>query len=121
MKLATLDLQHPTDPKNYVDRMGGRLAGAPLYWRDDQTGQMQSIILSYLEQRSTPEQLKLVIAYIQYHIHAPCWLESNLMGQPSPEMTEAIINLRKRSLTLRTLADVNQYISAALTWAIDPL
>lgn len=119
--IAGLDLTNPTNPANYVDRYGGALRGTPLNWQDDVSGQMQEIVMSYLEQRATPEQLHRLIAYLQYHIHAPCWLESNPFGEVGEEMATEIRALRRRSLTLKTMADVNAYIHAALEIAIDPL
>lgn len=115
----TLNLEFPTHPSNYVPR--GPVQGTPLNWRDDVTGRMESAVMAYLKQTPDEEQLKLVIAYIKHHIHAPCWLEKSPFGEVDEEMAEEIRALRKRSLQLKTLEDVNEYISAALHSALDPL
>lgn len=121
IRIAGLDLANPTHPKNYVNRYGGTMPGTPLYWRHDVSGQMQEIVMSYLERRSTPEQLSTVIAYLQYYIHAPCWLEINPFAEDDEEMATDIRNLREQSKTLQTINDVDKWIHNALGAALDPL
>src|SRR5688572_2988062 len=107
-----LDLKDPTNSKNYVDR--GLVKGSPLVWQDDATGTVPAAVMSFLEHSASEEQLSLVIAYIQYHIHAPCWLEnfpwSNGVDE---EMTTEIKALRELSLKLKIQQDVHAYISRA--------
>lgn len=114
-----LNLKTPTAPENYVDREFA--SGTPLNWQDDITNQMRDAVMSYLNQKPTPEQLRIVISYIQYHIHAPCWLERSPFDGAENEMANDIRSLREQSLKLETLDDVNQYINAALNIALDPL
>lgn len=118
-RVPTLDLHNPTDPKNYVDRPFAK--GTPLNWQDDISGIVSGAVMAYLKQDVTPEQLAIVIAYMQYHIHAPCWLEQSPFKEVDEEMAAEIRQLRGRSLKLETLEDVNRYIEAALDAALDPL
>jgi hypothetical protein len=107
------------DPRNYVDRPFAK--GTPLNWRDDVTGTLPAVMMTFLEKRKeTPsEQLQMVIAFLQYHIHAPCWLGEPL--NPDEETKEEILALRELSLTLKTFEDVHQYIHRAMDIGIDPL
>lgn len=118
LPLPTLDLKHPTDPANYVDRPFAK--GTPLSWRDDVTGTVPAAVMAYLNQEASDEQIKMVIAYLQYHIHAPCWLETPPWGETDEEMAEEIRALRALSLKMSNVADVNQYIHSALDSALDP-
>lgn len=118
-QIPTLNLENPTDPANYVDRPFAK--GTPLYWGDDVTGRLRAAIMGYLNQAPTEEELKKVIAYIQYHIHAPCWLETSPFGDHDDEIDQEIKALRALSLTLKTVQDVNEYIERALYIAMDPL
>lgn len=117
--IETWDPKNPTNPRSYINR--GVVRGTPLHWEHDVTGKMQQAVMAYLERKATPQSLALVIAYIQHHIHAPCWLESSPYGQVDEEMATAIRALRERSLMLTTAAEVSQYIHAALEIGLDPL
>lgn len=110
MKVSPL---HPTTrmPKNYDPPFG-----TPLYWRNEQSGELSAAILAYLNHRieptsqpPTPAQLSLVIDYLRYVIYAPCW-----RGQ-------GIAVLRERVHTLQTSEDIHGWIGAALPEGIDPL
>jgi hypothetical protein len=117
-QLPVLNLENPTDPALYVKR--GTVEGMPLYWRDDVTGRLPAAVMAYLNHKPTPEQLGLVIKYIQHHIHAPCFLEKSPF-EVIDELAEEIRALRALSLELKTIQDVNQYIHRALAWALDPI
>ncbi len=119
IEIAVFNPENPTDPKGYVSR--GPVSGLPLSWQDDMSGQTQAAVMAYLEQEVTPQQLKLVIAYIQHHIHAPCFLESSPFGNVDSWMIGYITGLRQKSLALETIEDVNEYIDAALEVGLDPL
>lgn len=119
-QLVTLfNVGNPTDPKNY--HSNGRVSGLPLNWQDDVTGTMRAAVMAYLDQKPTDEQLKLVIAYIQHHIHAPCFLERSPWGEVDEETARAIKALRAKSMEMKTLKDVNHYINRALGVGLDPL
>jgi hypothetical protein len=93
-----------------------------MYWQDDVTGKMQEVVKAHLDQNPTPDQLKIMIAYLQHFIHAPCWLEqSPSFGKIDPEIADKIRTLREQSLGLKSLDDVNQFINSAMEIAIDPL
>lgn len=115
----TLNLDFPTHPSNYVQV--GMVQGMPLNWQNCATFGMQQAVMAYLNQRPSGEELQLVIAYIKHHIHAPCWLEQSPFGEVDEEMAASIRALRERSLQLKTVEDVNEYINAALAVALDPL
>lgn len=116
-EIKILDLQNPTNPKNYVDRPYAK--GTPLYWGDDQTGRLRVAVMAYHLQRADGADLQLVIAYTQYHIHAPCWLET---FEDADALHAAEVNaLRKMSLELKTIEDLNEYIDRAMGLALDPL
>ncbi len=117
--LPRLVLEHPIDPKNYVDRQFAK--GTPLTWRDDITGQLQAAFMAYLNHTPAPEQLQLVIAYLQYHIHAPCWLETWPLDGLDDEIRAEIMALRELSLMLKTIDDVHQYLRRAMEIGLDPL
>ncbi|MCL4296305.1 MAG: hypothetical protein KJ077_11275 [Anaerolineae bacterium] len=119
IKIPTLNLEKPTDPANYIDREFAR--GTPLNWQDDVTGRLRAAVMDYLNQKPTDEQLKLVIAFVQHHIHAPCWLEASPFGEVDEEMAAEIKALRELSLTLVSLKDVNQFINRAIGIGLDPL
>lgn len=120
--VATFSPENPTDPSGYITR--GTITGTPLNWRDDVTGGMESAVMAYLNQGQeevSPEHLQLVIAYIQHHIHAPCFLEESPFGEVDPWMSGYIIGLRQKALNLKTVEDVNEYIDAAMEVGLDPL
>lgn len=86
----------------------------PLFWMDEQSGRLREAIQSfYAESLGTgtceAQELRLVIAYIQYVIDAPCWQGP---GMPA---------LRDQAKTLRSVADINALIKACLDEGIDPL
>jgi len=117
--MFVLDLENPTDPANYIDREFS--AGTPFNWQDEASGQLMQAVMAYLRQEPTPEQLQLVIKYLQYYIHAPVWLDGAVIGPIDPEIVAEIVALRELSLKMTNLAEVNQYIYRALRVAIDPL
>lgn len=118
IQVAIFDPKNPTAPHSYVHR--GFVQGMPLYWGDDVSGVMLAAVRAYHDQQPTPEQLRMVIAYIQHHIHAPCWLESSPFNV-NEEAEATIRALRERSLTLASVVDVNEYIHEAIGIGLDPL
>ncbi len=116
-QLPRLDLEHPTDPKNYVDRQSAK--GCPFNWQDDSTGQLRKAFIAFCGRYQTPRQLQMVIAYLQHHIHAPCWLEQRHLVVWRTR--SKILNLRKLSLTLKTADEVRQYLRQAAEIGLDPL
>ncbi len=120
--LPRLDLEHPTAAGNYVDRPWAK--GTPLTWQDDITGRLCMAMLAFLSGNPAPDDLHLMIAFIQYHIHAPCWLETLPMEEGEDldeELKNKIRALRALSLTLKTVADIRQYLDRALNIGLDPL
>lgn len=119
MELKQWDFKDPTNPAFYVQR--GYVPGMPLYWEDDITGTLPAAVRAYFEGTMTDDQVALVIAYIQHHIHAPCWIDTSLFGDLDEEIATQIRTLQQQSLTLKTATDINLYIQAALALALDPL
>lgn len=113
-----INLQKLTDPNNYVDRSFAK--GTPVNWRDDVTGMLPAAVWAFLDNLASADQLQLVIRYTQYHIHAPCWLES-CPWDVDEETAEEIRALRALSLTLTTRQDVQSYIHRSMDLGIDPL
>lgn len=121
-KIPTVDLADPTNLKNYQNTFFSK--GVPVYWQEDVTGTMQRAVTAYLSQALTADQLKLVIAYCQHYIHAPCWLEEspfNADGADISEIAQEITELRKQSLEMETLEDVNLFVRSSLEAGLDPL
>ena len=116
--MKTLDLENPTDRGNYVDR--GIIKGSPLVWRDDMSGKLREIVLAYLERRASQNQIEILIKYMIYYFHAPCWIETT-PADFDPEYTEEIRKLRSKSLETKTIKDLDELIEIALDLGIDPL
>lgn len=119
VQLSTFNPEKPTNPASYVAL--GQVTGLPLGWQDDVTGGMQDAVMAYLNQRPTREELRLVIAYIQHHIHAPCFLEEWPFPDDDEERIAQVRALREKAMELTTLEDVNEYINQALEIGLDPL
>lgn len=116
--LPIIDLKKPTDPRNYVDREFAK--GTPVNWRDDVIGELPAAVWAFLENKADAGQLQTVIYYVQYHIHAPCWLES-CPWDVDEESAAEIRALRMLSMQMKTVQDLRAYIHRALNMAIDPL
>lgn len=117
--VPTFNLNDPTNPANYHDV--GFLEGMPLNWEDEVSGRLRAIVLAYLEQKIEPSALHILIAYVQHHIHAPCWLEKSPFSEGVDEETATEIQaLRAVSLNLKTVEDVNNYVDRAMEIALDP-
>lgn len=119
-EITVFDWQNPTAASNYQDLDGGNLRGAPLYWQTDVSGKMQKIIFSYLERRCNPGQLRILIAYLQHYIHAPMWLDHDL-GPISESIERQIAAIRRQSMAMATIADVDSCINAMVKLGLDPL
>lgn len=118
--IHTFDPLNPTDPNNYHD-MNERIKGVPVQWREDVSGKMPAAVHAYYNSSATEEQLQLVIAYIQHHIHAPCYLETPPWNRAGSMFESEIKELRALSLTLKTAEDISKYIVLAMDIALDPL
>jgi len=98
-----LNFKTPTKPSYYMN-------GVPHSWQNETTGRLRAAIMAYLSKTPTDYQLKLVIAYAQHYLHAPCW-----------DDVVAIKGLRAQSMNLETIDQVNHLINLALKVDIDPL
>lgn len=107
----------------YVDH-NNKLKGMPLYWRDDQTGQMTGAVMAYYnaclgtKPGPTPEQLELVCDFCRYFINAPVWLSNPELDD---ETRAEIEELKVRALSLASVESVRRWISECMEVGLDPL
>jgi len=118
LSIRVFDLSDPTNPQNYVNR--GVVKGIPLCWKDDLTGITTQAIKAYLSGDHDPDDIKIVIAYCQHFIHAPCWLEARPFQAP-PGAEQHIQRLRAESMQLKTARELDRWIESAISAGIDPL
>ena len=85
--------------------------GLPLNWKDEVTGELPSAVLAFYHQNPTSAQLTLVIEFLAYFIHAPCWQDE----------TGALEMLRAQIKDVQTLAQVTAWIADCLEIGLDPL
>lgn len=114
----SLDLSDPTNIANYIDLGFGPI---PLKWGDEVGGILPAAMRAFLNHEPTDGQLDLVISYVQYHIHAPCWLEETPFDTMNKEHAAEIRTLRKRSLKLKTMDETFEYCIDAMKIGLDPL
>jgi hypothetical protein len=118
-QVHTLDLSNPTAPTNYVAQT--ILQGSPVHWRDDVFGKLAHAILAYLNRTPTAEQLRMVIAYLQHHIHAPCWLEQSPYENAEEALGDQLRALRSASLAMVAIEDVDRFLLGCIQIGLDPL
>lgn len=122
MTLQVIDLLNsPTDPKSYrtIPQISG---GVPQNWEDDVTGRLPAAIHAYYDAAPSDEDIKLVIAYCQHHIHAPCWMVNhNELPESDEEFKNDYLELCRLSLQLKTKDDIYEYILKSMEWGLDPL
>ena len=91
----------------------------PLRWQDDQTGQLQSAVRAYLDERTdtaspaSEADRRLLVDYLDHYINAPCW-NDHLFD-------EEIESLRDRVLEIETTAEIADWIHGCLAIGLDPL
>lgn len=96
--------------------------GTPIYWMDQPDAQLKAAMHQYIEYAEhpasasatpssalppTPEQLEIVIAYLQYFINAPCWVGAD--------------DLRERARQMKSLPDVMAWVDYCMNDGLDPL
>ena len=99
--------------------------GLPLNWREEPTRLLPAAVKAFIFHQAAPQKepaptadhLKLVIAYLNHYIQAPCW--DRPFGEPTPFVEELKV-LRGQALVLKTEADVAGWIDMALEIALDP-
>ena len=117
IKSMIFNADNPTDPSSYVVQFQG-IGATPLNWQNEQTGVLRGAIMAYLNQAQTVQQLRLVIAYVQHYIHAPCWAD---IVVDEPDRQQALEQLQKSSMALLTVSDVNQWLGESVKFGVDPL
>lgn len=109
------------EPDHYIFIDHGNIRGVPLYWKNDLVGNLSLAVRAFFDQTADPDQIQVIIKYLQYHISAPCWLETRPRWLMSIETIQNIEQLRDLSQQLKTRADIDQYLQEALKFGIDPL
>ncbi len=100
-------------PSAYVHPLG-----TPLYWRDEQSGELGLAIDAYLLNRHagatiTDGQITLLRDYLEYWVNAPCWRSEGI----EKEMKD----LRKSVRELDSATEIDEWIHKALEIGMDPL
>ena len=108
-------------PKFYNPMCGG----LPLYWGDEQTGELPAAVRHYIglaagldETPLTAAEVELLADFCVYFIHAPCW-EFDCDGAPSPYLS-LVQALREKAKTLTSYEAMREWNSEAAEIAIDP-
>lgn len=89
--------------------------GTPLFWMNEQSGKLARAVRRFLDSRlgdaEKPDEddLKLLVNYLSYYIHAPCW------------RGEGLPTLRERVNKLSTENEISEWIRDALQAGFDPL
>jgi len=94
--------------------------GLPLYWRDEESGQLAKAVNAYLDNRLhgttvTDEQIELVRDYLVHYIDAPCW------DSDDPEMQADLQTLRLSARELDSATEISEWIFKGLDLGLDPL
>ncbi len=117
--ISVFDPAKPTDSKNYRDTEF--VKGVPFNWHNEVGGSLSKAIMSFLYGDADRESLKIVVAYIQHHIHAPMWLTPEPGEEEVTEIINEIHALRALSLQLKTQNDIRNYINRSMKIGLDPL
>lgn len=100
--------------------------GGPLNWGDEQSGVLVKAVMAYLNHKETPmfrPHMKILVEYLRYYIHAPCWDEN---PHHDSETRAQLADMRKRILAIQNgpLGDereIERWIMDCLEMGIDPL
>lgn len=86
--------------------------GSPLYWRDEESGDLARAMKAFVAHSETMEStdLALVIAYFRYYILAPCWQGGGEIGI-----------LREEAHLMQTAEQVHAWIGHCMASGIDPI
>jgi len=114
----TIDLSNPTKKENYLNRTP--IIGLPVSITAETSGTLIGIALKYYANTANENELDILIRYLQYFIHAPCWLETVPFDIPADRLSE-IQALRALSLTLKTAQDIQAFTQRLLNYGLDPL
>ena len=104
-------------PRTYVQSMGPDVPPGPLYWRDEQSGELAEAINAYIDHTLRPSQwpaptaaqLALIVDYCNYWIEAPCW------------RGKGIELLRDSAKVICTVEELRGWLSIAELYGVDPL
>jgi hypothetical protein len=93
--------------------------GIPGYWMNEQS-ELPAAVRAYFAHRVedkpiTPEQIKLIVGYLDYFIHAPCW-EQTCVGGCECDLAE----LRKRVKILASVESIRRWYDEAMEMGLDP-
>ncbi|MBW4598714.1 MAG: hypothetical protein KME29_03770 [Calothrix sp. FI2-JRJ7] len=93
--------------------------GVPLYWRDEQSGQLENAIFAYLEfvtkHATVPPnetQIFLIRYYFEHYIMAPCWQDDG---------NGTLTRLREDTKNINSVEAISAWLKLASEIALDPL
>lgn len=92
----------PSIPRIYQEPVG-----VPLYWMNEQSGNLRQAVMAYLEGREDNDQRAWVIEYIRYVLDAPCW--------------RGVERLRAEAAAANSRKDLETLFDHCLEVGIDPL
>jgi hypothetical protein len=89
--------------------------GIPLYWMDEQSGELKNAINAYLDHQIkgaavTDGQIELIRDFLEYYVNAPCW-----QGE------EELAYLRLAVREVRSAKAIAEWIDKAKALGMDPL
>ena len=115
-----LDLDHPRAAANYrTGKVGDiEVEGLPVHWKH--SDELLAVVGRFKLHLLEPGDLQKVIAFIQHHIHAPCYFEKYPYGELPAPLARTVKVLRQRSLDLQTLSDVDNWVLMAAGYGLDP-
>ncbi len=117
-KIEAIDQAPFRIPAVYLPPLGG-----PLRWQDEQSGVLPGAVMAYFNHRQVPSQTKIVVEYLRYYIHAPCW-DNNPYHDAVSRAELAVMRSRIVTIQAGSLADereIEQWIADCLEIGIDPL
>jgi hypothetical protein len=92
---------------------------APKYWRSETGDELKAAVIAYIRRQAlTLRQIQLISAYLMQWICSPVWDANPTMGAAD---RAALRELRNSARLLRSRADIDAWIGAALNEGIDPL
>lgn len=99
--------------------------GLPYHYSQDPSRILCKAVGAYLGERTggppaPPDQLDLVVRFLQYFIEAPCWI-NNAIKHDYPEAIDDINSLRERAKDLASAESIARWLEEAADCGIDPL
>lgn len=98
----------------------------PIHWRDEQSGLVPAAVKAFINHQADPdqdpaptaEQLSILVDYLHYYIHAPCW-EFDSTDDSLPALRDGISRLKESDQL--TPDAVDRWLWQCMDTGIDPL